>query len=104
MQIQINTDKNISGTSSLAEKLTEGLKNDLRNFEDRITRLEVYLSDQNAQKPGEDDIKCTLEVRIEKLNPIAVTAYNANIDQAVSEATDKLLAALNSALGKIKTY
>lgn len=104
MQIQINTDKNISGTTSLTDKLTEDLKNELRNFEDRVTRLEVHLSDQNAQKSGEDDIKCTIEARIEKLKPIAVTAYHGTIEQAVSLATDKLLAALNSALGKIKTY
>jgi len=45
-----------------------------------------------------------LEARVEKLKPIAVTSDAGSIDQAVDAASDKLIAALNTVLGRIKSY
>ena len=45
-----------------------------------------------------------LEARVENLKPIAVTSDATNIEQAVITASEKLTAALNTTLGKIKTY
>ncbi|MBW6482070.1 MAG: HPF/RaiA family ribosome-associated protein [Vicingaceae bacterium] len=104
MQIQFNTDNNIAGTDKLKETISETLTDALSKFNDKITRLEVHLSDENGRKSGQKDKRCMLEARVEKLKPIAVTADAGSIDQAVDTATDKLIAALNTALGKIRTY
>ncbi len=104
MQIQFNTDNNIAGKDRLKESISETLADALSRFNDKITRLEVHLSDENGQKSGQKDKRCMLEARVEKLKPIAVTADAGSIDQAVDTATDKLIAALNTALGKIKSY
>ena len=104
MQIQFNTDNNIAGKDRLKESISETLTDALSKFNDKITRLEVHLSDENGQKSGQNDKRCMLEARLEKLKPIAVTADAGSIDQAVDAATDKLIAALNTALGKIKSY
>lgn len=104
MQIQFNTDNNISGTDKLKEPISETLTDALSKFNDKITRLKVHLSDENGQKSGQKDKRCMLEARLGKLKPIAVTADAGSIDQAVDAATDKLIAALNTALGKIKSY
>ena len=104
MQIQFNTDNNIAGTDKLKETISETLTDALSKFNDKITRLEVHLSDENGQKSGQKDKRCMLEARVEKLKPIAVTSDAGSIDQAVDAATDKLITALNTALGKIKSY
>ena len=104
MQIQFNTDNNISGTDQLKEKLIAILTDSLSRFSDRITRLEVHLSDENGKKTVGNDKRCMLEARVENLKPIAVTSDAKNIEQAVNTAAEKLSAALNTSLGKIKTY
>ncbi len=104
MQIQFNTDNNISGTDQLKEKLSAILTDSLSRFKDKITRLEVHLSDENGKKAVGKDKRCMLEARVENLKPIAVTSDETNIEQAVIAATDKLVAALNTTMGKLKTY
>ncbi|MDT8412456.1 MAG: HPF/RaiA family ribosome-associated protein [Vicingaceae bacterium] len=104
MQIQFNTDNNISGTDQLKEKLSTILTDDLSRFKDKITRLEVHLSDENGKKSVGKDKRCMLEARVENLKPIAVTSDATNIEQAVITASEKLAAALTTTLGKIRTY
>ena len=41
MQIQVNTDKNISGHEALAQNVEDTLHQVLARFADHITRLEV---------------------------------------------------------------
>ena len=65
MQIQINTDKNISAHEALAQSVENDLRADLSGFSDDITRIEVHLSDENsAAKSGMMDKRCLLEVRL----------------------------------------
>jgi hypothetical protein len=52
MVIQINTDRNIEGNSRLEGYVKETLHSKLERFSDKITRIEVHLSDQNGNKPG----------------------------------------------------
>jgi hypothetical protein len=50
MKIQLNTDKNIEGTAGLESFVSERIKSGLKHFVENITRIEVHLSDQNADK------------------------------------------------------
>lgn len=104
MNIQFNTDKNISGTVALEEYVSERINHGLSRFDEHVTRLEVHLSDQNAQKTGGDDIQCTLEARIEGSQPIAVTANDADKTKAVDQAIKKMKAALDTKLGKMREH
>jgi ribosome-associated translation inhibitor RaiA len=73
----------------------------LSRFSDRITRVEVHLSDENSDKKrGNDDMRCMMEARLEKRQPIAVTHQAATLDQAVDGAADKLNKMIESALGR----
>lgn len=58
MKIQFNTDKNIQGTENLEAYVSDNINKKLKRFADQISRIEVHLSDQNAQKAGTDDIQC----------------------------------------------
>jgi ribosome-associated translation inhibitor RaiA len=72
MKLQFNTDKNIQGTESLKTIVSEKINHGLKHFADKITRIEVHLSDQNADKTGPEDIQCKIEARVEGMQPIMV--------------------------------
>ena len=85
MQIQINTDKNISGHEALAQSIEDVLRNVLSRFSDQITRIEVHLSDDNsAIKSGMTDKHCLLEVRPAGQQPITVSAQAQTVEQAAT--------------------
>jgi predicted transcriptional regulator of viral defense system len=71
----------------------------LDRFADRITRVEVHLSDVNAQKGGQD-IRCVVEARAAGLDPVAVDDTAEDVERAVRGAAGKLQRALDSRLGK----
>lgn len=104
MQIQFNTDNTIKGSEALAESYSAKLENTLSRFEERITRVEIYLSDLNSQKGGPDDKQCVLEARLNGIDPITVTHKAPTIDLAFTGAAGKLQNALDTAIGKLRTY
>ncbi len=100
MQIQVNTDHNVKG-GDLLIKYVKGLLNDsLNSFIDEVTRVEVYISDENGPKGGDDDLRCTMEARIRGLQPIAVTHHDANIDLAIAGAADRITRSVRKTLEK----
>jgi ribosome-associated translation inhibitor RaiA len=103
MQIQINTDRNIEGHEMLAAQVTGVVESALSRISDRITRVEVHLSDENSDKKGgNDNMRCMMEARLEGRQPIAVTHQAATLDQAVDGAADKLTRLIESTLGRLR--
>ena len=103
MTIQINTDKNIEGSERFTEYFTTLIQDELGRY-DKITRIEVHLSDENGSKEGQADKRCLLEARLEGKQPIAVTNMADTHEQAVDGAIDKLKASLETIMGKMKNY
>lgn len=101
MQIQINTDHNIEGREGLVTHFTEVVTEALSRYSDRITRVEVHLSDTNANKGGADK-RCMMEARLEGRHPTAVTHEAFTLDEAVAGATEKLKASIASDLGRLR--
>lgn len=101
MHIQINTDSNIEGTEALAAHVKGVVESTLSRLSDRITRVEVHLSDQNSDKSGQDDKRCMMEARLEGRQPTAVTHQAATLDDAVDGAADKLKRSLESTLERL---
>jgi hypothetical protein len=104
MTIQFNTDKSLSVNNSFAEKLGAVLQDELQKFGDTITRLEVYLSDQNGNKPGINDKKCVLEARLSGRQPITATNLANNYELAVDGAVEKLKSSLETIVGKLNAH
>jgi ribosome-associated translation inhibitor RaiA len=104
MDIIFNTDKNIEGKERIEAYFTKQIKEDLARFEDKVTRVEVHLSDENAAKSGTHDKRCLLEVRPQGLRPVAVTSYEDTIEKALSSATKKMESNLTSLLGKLQNH
>ncbi|MCU0456314.1 MAG: HPF/RaiA family ribosome-associated protein [Bacteroidales bacterium] len=101
MIIQLNSDKNIQISERLDKFVSEKISSSLKRFAGKITRIEVHLSDQSAQKTGPDDILCKIEARVKDLQPVIVTGKGDSKEHALGDALVKIKAALDSATGKI---
>ncbi len=100
MQIQVNTDHNIEGHEALTAYVTKSLESALGRFSKHITRVEVHLTDENADKGGEQDKRCMMEARLEGRQPIAVTDSASTLDKAMHGAMHKLTKLIESTLGR----
>ncbi|SRR5690606_10767913 len=103
MQIQVNTDRHIQGGENLHERVQAMVADAVSHLRDRITRIEVHLSDENSDKGGDRDKRCVLEARVGGLKPIAVTHQAETLALAIDGAAEKLERALENALGKLSS-
>jgi ribosome-associated translation inhibitor RaiA len=102
MQIQVNTDNHTQGSDELTQRVEDLVEGALARFGDRITRVEVQLSDQNSgQKSGGADKRCSMEARLTGLQPIVVSADAPSHDQALNSAANKLEKTLQRTLGRL---
>lgn len=96
MIIQINTDHNIHGNEKFRAYFTEQISAELSRYDERITRVEVHLTDVNGNKDGPLDKRCVMEARLKGLKPFAVTNLGDTHEQAISGALQKLATSMES--------
>ena len=101
MHIEVSTDNSIKGSEAITAQITGLVHHDLAYLAEHITRIEVHLSDFNADKSGPDDIKCVLEARLKGQRPMTVTDSASTLEQATRGAAGKMKSALESTLGKL---
>ncbi|WP_320816092.1 HPF/RaiA family ribosome-associated protein [Flavobacterium sp.] len=104
MIVQINTDKNIEGYSRMNEFFSGEIKKELARFDNKVTRAEVHLGDENGDKFGKNDKRCLIEVRVEGKSPIAVTTHADSIEKAFSEGIVKIKRSLDNTLEKMRAH
>jgi ribosome-associated translation inhibitor RaiA len=103
VQIQIRTGHNIEGHEALAIHFSGVVEESLSRFSDRITHVDVHLSDVNSDKKGGDrDMRCVIEARLEGLQPLAVTDQSETLNQAVNGAAAKMTHLLKHTLGRLE--
>ncbi|MCB1581420.1 MAG: HPF/RaiA family ribosome-associated protein [Marinicella sp.] len=100
MQIQVNSDHHVKGGEGLQQYVENLMNVSLNNFKDQVTRVEVFLADENSHKGGDDDLRCTIEARIRGLNPLAVTHHAENIHAAIDGATDRIVRSVRKTVEK----
>jgi hypothetical protein len=101
MQIQVNAGHHIEAHQALVARVSAAVASALDRISGHITRIEVHLSDENGDKSGQKDHRCTLEARLEGRQPVAVTHHAATVDQSVDGAAGKLLRLIDSQLGRV---
>jgi len=104
MIIQFNTDKNTDGSDKAVAPYIAQIEAELSRFSDRITRIEVHLSDEDGDKDGPNTKRCVLEARVERRQPMAVTNHANSYGQAIGGALDKLVVALDTIMGKMGAH
>ena len=100
MQVQVSTDHNIVGHEAFTDEVRGIVESALTRFSDRITRVEIHVSDENSSKGGQDDKRCMLEARLEGRKPIAVTHQASTLVEAVRGAADKMMRLIENTMGR----
>jgi len=100
MQVLVNSDHNIHGSEPVAARVESIVTDAVDRFADRITRVEVHLSDENADKHGDNDKRCVMEARIAGMAPVVVHHQASTVRDAIDGAAAKLERALEHALGR----
>ncbi|ESK38786.1 ribosomal subunit interface protein [Acinetobacter nectaris CIP 110549] len=101
MNIEIRTDKNIKNSERLINYVREELLEKFHRYGEKITHFSVHLSDENAAKGGDDDLRCMIEARPAGLKPVAVSYKAANVDAAIHGALDRLKRSLEHLFDKL---
>ena len=104
MKIQVNTDHNIHGHEATLENIEATIEGILGHLASHISRVEVHVSDENANKGGNNDKRCVMEARLERHQPVAVTEEAASLDQAVAGAAHKLRRLIDHTLGRLSEH
>ena len=104
MQIQVSTDNFIQGDERVVEVAEAAVTADMGHMSDRLTRIEVHLKDQNADKHGPAHIRCTMEARPRGMGPMAAHHDAADIPAALKGAARKLRARLTSEFEKLDPH
>lgn len=98
MQIQIRTDNNVQGHEALESRVNSMVEQHLGRFFPYLTRIEVHLSDTNADKGGGNDKRCAIEARMEHQRPVGVSHDDESMEKAIRGACDKLKTRLETTI------
>jgi len=105
MQIQVNTGSQTPGSEELTRRVNDLIHHRLSRFADRITRVEVHLTDENsASKSGGNDKRCQIEVRLAGMQPISVTDHADSHELALNGAAGKMSRLIESTLGRLASH
>ena len=104
MQIQINHDNHVRLGADVEQRFAGIIRDSLDRFADRITRIEMHITDENGGKHGDADKRCMLEARLANLQPLAVTHLAATHQLAFDGALEKLEHAIRHLLGKLSKH
>lgn len=99
MHIQYNY-ANIDSSDALQAHVEQQLESHVGHLYKHLTGFEVHLGDENAQKHGSADKRCTIEARPRGRDPITVEAHADDFYPAVNDAVHKLRSALTSRLDR----
>ncbi|OPA92792.1 ribosomal subunit interface protein [Pseudomonas fluorescens] len=102
MQIQVNSDNHIESSIRLEEWVRTTIESTLERYEEDLTRVEVYLKDENGDKPGPHDLSCRLEARPKGHQPVSVLHKADTLEQAIDGAATKLEHALEHLFGRLQ--
>lgn len=103
MNIQLNTDSHIVGSEALTDEVERKITSTLKRFSDRITRVEVHLSDLNSTKAGPKDKRCLVEARVAGRSPISASHQAPTVALAIDGACERILNALDTVFAKRDT-
>lgn len=90
MQIQVNSNSSVAVHEGLTRFVQANVTHALKRFVDRITRVEVHLSDVNGDKSGAPDKRCLMEARPAGCDPVTVADLGGSLEEAIRGAAQKM--------------
>jgi ribosome-associated translation inhibitor RaiA len=102
MQVQINSDNNISMHGKLSDSIGAYINNLLQRFDPYLTRVEVHLTGESVKKLGPKNKRCVLEARAKRRQALIVTNKSTDIEDAFSGAAAKMHRQLETTYGRLE--
>jgi hypothetical protein len=103
MQFQFNSDNQTPLGADTAGEVEALVETRLGRISDRLTRVEVHVSDVDGPRNGGDDKRCVIEIRPNGMRPITAIDQAATVEGAVGAAADKVLKSFDRQIGKATT-
>lgn len=100
MLIEINA-KGLERHAGGMEAIRSEVARKLDRFQSRLTRVEIHFEDVNADRGGNCDKRCLMELRPKGTAPIAVSDCAPEVGPSLAGASSKAVSALDSHFGKI---
>lgn len=97
MQIEMNF-AGVETSAPLEIHIEEMVDYAVAHVEPRITRVQVHIHDDNADKQGPTDKRCVMEARPAGRKPIAVEERGDDVYAVIKGAAEKLRRALGKRL------
>jgi len=90
MQVQIEVATDTDAYEGLTAHVRGVVERALGRYADRVTRVDVYLSEDRRHEGGADDKRCLMEARLEGRAPTVVAHRAASLNEVVEGAAGKL--------------
>ncbi|MBL9083428.1 MAG: HPF/RaiA family ribosome-associated protein [Planctomycetales bacterium] len=102
MHVQVKSGSTVSLNNARQTEIAGVVEAALERFADRLTGVEVYLSDENSRaKDGGNDKRCVIEARVRNLEPVVARADADTLDAAIDDCAEKLARALDARIGRL---
>jgi len=99
MQVILHNDDALHGYDSAQRLAEETLTHALKGKVDRLSRVEVWIADENgATKGGPDDKRCSMEAHPRGRKPVGVKHHAADVPTAIRGAAERLARVLEREL------
>ena len=101
MHVEVHTDNHITGTEHLFDQVTGVVSAALERYDRQLTRVDVYLADENGDKHGPDDKSCRIEAKPAGHQAVAAGHKAADLMDALDGAVVKLEKVLDHTFGRL---
>ena len=101
--IEVRTASSVRGSAGLDTFAEEIVTGALSRFMPRVTRVDVHLSDADADKKGDNDKRCQIEVRPASRRAVSATATAGTIEKALTTAVNKMKRLLASQFSRARS-
>ncbi len=99
MQVFLHNDDTLHGFESAQDYAEEIVTRELKGqLGQMITRVDVWVADENGPKGGPENKKCSMEAHPKGRRPVGVHAFGADVPAAIRSAGKKLAHALENEL------
>lgn len=88
--IEVRTSHTVPGSAGLDAHVESVIAGSLSRFFARLTRIDVYLNDENGGKSGSKDKHCQIEARPASSKPVSASATADTVEKAITTAAGKM--------------
>lgn len=103
MDIQVRTDYHVDGDQGLIAYVEQQVSSGLEAFSERITSVQVHLSEESGARKGPHELRCLVEVRLGGHEPVAVRRRGSTKDIVVHGAVADMRQVLERLYGRLDT-